>query len=1049
MKIEDVYALSPLQKGMYYHWLTSPTSYFEQISYRLKGRLDVVLLEKSYQKLVERHAVLRTFFTHKFGEEVLQVVKKEVEPVFSYKDVSSDSNFSFQEFKKEDRNKGFDLANGSQMRLHVLKVEQDIYEFVWSQHHILMDGWCISILIKEFFQIYEALKSNRTPSLAATVSYSKYIKWLEKVDESKSKEYWKNYLSNYRDKVSPPQKRIIGTDFISKETTLELTGEVRKNITNVCSNLGITENIFIQTVWGVLLAKYNRTNDVVFGSVVSGRPAEILGVENMIGLFINTIPVRVQLENKVTAKELLKQVMQESVDSTYHHYMQLGDLLEESDLRGELFNHLLAFENFPMDENMSTISKDDIVLLDSEIYEQSNYDFTLAIIPRKESIGFRFKFNGSVYDDLMIDTLKNHFKNCIKIIAENPNVIINELDYLSVDEKQKILFDFNDTVSEYSKDKTIINLFSEQVEKNPDAIALVFKEETITYKELEEKSNQLANYILSQGVSSNKAVGLYLDRSFEMIISILGVLKANCRYVPLDINLPEERIKYILQDSEVSSIITNIESFSKKGISDYQVINITECSNVSTSSIFNQSSPSEIAYMMYTSGSTGKPKGISVTHQNIVKLVFDSGAIRLEETDKVLQWSNYAFDGSTYDIFGTLLKGATLHLIETSEVSDISAISKQIRKNQITKLFLTTALFNALVDSGELENFKKIKHILFGGETASIQHVKKALEILGPNKLVHVYGPTETTVFATSYVIDSLDSIKTGVPIGKPISNTGAYILDENLKVVPLGVAGELCISGDGVSKGYLSQEKLTTEKFIKNPFVEGKIIYKTGDLARWLPSGNIEFIGRRDNQVKIRGYRIELEDIESALLKEEGVLNVCVLALSDEKSTGKFLVGYIVLENNVNRSDLENNLLNQLPEYMIPKIWVELSEMPITSNGKIDKKALPLPDITAGSSHEFVAPKTETENELASMWKNILNIDKVGIYDNFFELGGHSIKATRLIAEIYKTFKIELKVLIIFETSNLEELAREIDNIIWVNSSADLTDVETEDIVI
>ena len=1049
MKIEDVYALSPLQKGMYYHWLTSPTSYFEQISYKLKGSLDVGLLEKSYQVLVERHAILRTFFTHKFGEEVLQVVKKEVEPIFSFKDVSPDSNFSFQEFKKEDRNEGFDLTNGSQMRLHVLKVEQDTYEFVWSQHHILMDGWCISILIKEFFQIYEALKNNRVPSLAPIVPYSKYIKWLENVDQSKSKEYWKNYLSNYSNKVSPPQKKVAETAFLSKEITLELNGEIRKNITSVCSNLGITENVFIQTVWGVLLAKYNRTNDVVFGSVVSGRPAEISGVESMIGLFINTIPVRVQLENKITAKELLKQVMQESVDSTYHHYMQLGDLLEESELRGELFNHLLAFENFPMDENMSTISKDDIVLLDSEIYEHTNYDFTLAIIPRKESIDFRFKYNGVVYDDLMMDTLKDHFKNCIEIVSKDPNVVIDELDYLSVDEKQKMLFELNDTISEYPKEKTIISLFSEQVEKNPNTVALFFDEQTITYKELDIKSNQLANYILSQGVSSNSAVGLYLERSFEMIISILGVLKSNCRYVPLDTNLPEERIKYILQDSKVSSIITNVESFSKKSISDYQIINITKCSSESTSSVFNKNSPSEVAYMMYTSGSTGKPKGISVTHQNIVKLVFDSGVIGVEETDKVLQWSNYAFDGSTYDIFGTLLKGATLHLIDASEVSDISTICKQIRENEITKLFLTTALFNALVDSGELESLKSIKHILFGGETASIQHVQRALEILGPNKLVHVYGPTETTVFATSYVINSVNSIDTSVPIGKPISNTKAYILDENLKVVPMGIAGELCISGDGVSKGYLSQEKLTTEKFVKNPFVEGKTLYKTGDLARWLPSGDIEFIGRSDNQVKVRGYRIELEDIESALLKEEGVLNVCVLALSDEKSTGKYLVGYIVLENNVNRADLENNLLNQLPKYMIPQVWVELSEMPITSNGKIDKKALPLPDITAGSSQEFVAPKTETENQLAAMWKNILNIDKVGIYDNFFELGGHSIKATRLIAEIYKTFKIELKVLVIFETSNLEELAREIDNITWVNSSTELTDVETDDVVI
>lgn len=1042
--MEDVYPLSPLQKGMYYHWLASPTSYFEQVSYRLKGCLNIALLEKSYEVLVDRHAALRTFFTHKFGEDVLQVVKKAGESIFSYEDVSLDPDFSFQEFKEKDRNKGFDLSKGSQMRISVLKVGHETYELVWSQHHILMDGWCISILIRDFFQIYNDLKINRKPLLDPVIPYSKYIQWLEKVDVSKSKEYWKNYLLNYETKSSPPKKTLASKGFVSKETALKIEKSARNNIEQVCANLGITENIFIQTIWGILLGKYNGTNDVVFGSVVSGRPAEIIGVEKIIGLFINTIPVRIQSQKNMTARELFKQVMQQSINSTYHHYIQLNDVLEESDLGRDLFDHILVFENFPIDDNLIVASDEELTVLESEIYEHNNYDFTVAVVPGKESLDIRFNYNGQIFDALVVERLKAHFENCINTIAKDPDSIIDTLDYVSKEEKQQIIIDFNSDKLVYDKANNLITLLEEYTKKTPNEIAVIYEDKSITYKTLAEKSNQFAHYLKSNyEIGLGDTVVVKLEKTEWTIIALLGILKSGGVYVPVDINYPEERIQFIVEDCN-SKVVIDEEKISlfKNKTEIWPIHNYFEIRLLQ----------SDLAYIIYTSGTTGKPKGVMVEHKNIVSFIESCKKEFSIEKLKLPLLSSNAFDISLFELFYPLATGGTVTILSSNNIKDINYLAQCMKKvNGFHAVpALMAQILNYIKNTNTQHQFQGISNLFTGGDAVSTSILKEMREVF-PNATIHeLYGPTEATIFVTAHHYDSTskESEYNGALIGSPNPNSSIYILDEHNQACGLGIAGEICVGGDGVTRGYINQPQLTEEKFIENPFDLTGRIYKTGDLGCWLANGSIEFLGRKDQQVKIRGYRIEPGEIENTISHYSEDIKQVVVEVK-ENNQEKVLVAYLVSNIHVDKLELRNFLQSRLPDYMVPGFYVVLENLPLTPNGKIDRKALPGISGEDLIKREYVAPRNETEEKLAEIWQEVLGIEKIGITDNFFELGGHSLKATRLIAEIYKHFRVELNISLLFEAPILGELANQIDNIIWVNTAVDVKGVETDDIVI
>ncbi|MDP4147631.1 MAG: non-ribosomal peptide synthetase, partial [Bacillota bacterium] len=613
-----------------------------------------------------------------------------------------------------------------------------------------------------------------------------------------------------------------------------------------------------------------------------------------------------------------------------------------------------------------------------------------------DEIMLKLNYNGSIYDEQYIKMISKHIENLLKEVTENPEKKISEMDMLSEEEKKKILVEFNNTKADYPKDKTIYELFEEQVEKSPENIALVYEDKKLSYRELNNKANQLARVLREKGVGPDKIVGIMVERSLEMIVGIVSILKAGGAYLPIDPEYPKERIEYMLEDSKADILLTQTQLVGKIMFSgsiieiDKEDVYVGDSSNLDK---INE--PSDLAYVIYTSGTTGKPKGVMIEHFSAIRVVKETNYIDILENDTILQLSNYAFDGSIFDIFGAILNGAELVVISKENTTNMIELMKIIKNKGISVLFITTALFNVLSDT-KPEVFKNLRKILFGGQMVSCKHVRKVMKSLEEDKLIHVYGPTESTVYATYYCISKAKN--TVISIGKPISNTRVYIVDKNNKLQPTGIPGELCISGDGLARGYLNRPELNEEKFIANPYEPGERMYKTGDWARWLPDGNIEFIGRIDNQVKIRGFRIELGEIEIQLLKHEEIKEAVVIDRED-KEGNKYLCAYVVSNKEITVTELRNHLSKELPDYMVPAHFMELQNMPLTPNGKIDRKALPEPGGDINTGVEYIAPRNEIEEKIAKVWSEVLGVETIGIDDNFFALGGHSLKAIQVVS--------------------------------------------------
>ena len=1017
--VEDVYKLSPLQEGIYYHWLSDPksTMYFEQTSYVIKGNdIDIKIIKKSYDLLTLRHGILRTSFSTDYGGEALQIVRNEVESTFVYESIASGLSKDEQKdylvsYKEADRKKGFDLSTGSQMRLIILDLENGQYQFIWSHHHILTDGWCMSILINDFYKLMFSVQYCSDPDLEPVIPYSNYIKWLSNIDKQSSLNYWKEYLNSYESVLEIPFGLLKENDVYSYKEGKEylyIENTLWNSINRLCIQMNITQNTFIQGVWGYLLSQYNNINDVVFGSVVSGRPSDLEGVENIIGLFINTIPVRVQYSEKDSAKKLLKMIQKNAISSMPHHYITLSELQSLSEPGAYLLNHVMTFENYNIQESsiIDSTESSNFSVMSRELFEQTNYDFALQITPTAHDLRISFTYNSISYSEQGISKLKKHLFNVINAFVTNPNQALGKLNYLTTEEQTDLLNNFNVANIIDLSEKTIMDLFEGQVVKTPDKVAVVFEGEQFTYRELNEKSNQLAHYLQKQGVKPESLVGICVERSLDMIVGLLGILKAGGAYVPIDPSYPQERMSYMLEDAGCDIVLAQERLELPK--TDSRVICLdTDWEKIEKEFHGNVKSGAKsdnLAYVIYTSGSTGKPKGILTNHYSIYRIAKSPRYIEISENDNILQLSNFAFDGSVFDIYAALLNGAKLVLLKKDVVVDIEQLVNTIVSQEISIFFVTTALFNTIVDYN-VGSLKNIRKILFGGEQVSYRHVNDAYKMLGSGKIIHVYGPTESTVFASYYEI--LKTYSTTIPIGKPIANTHIYILDKTQRLVPIGIVGELCISGASLARGYLNRPKLTAEKFIKNPFNDdpNSRLYRTGDLARYLPDGNIEFIGRKDNQVKLRGYRIELGEVEHAL---QGYAQVssCVVDIRESSSGDKSLVAYFTGEDGVTVQELRGHLSSLLPSYMVPDYFVKLENLPLTSNGKLDRKSLPDPEgLGIGTGIEYVAPRNEIEESLVEIWSDVLGVPEgeISTTANFFELGGHSLKVLKLSSRLYK----------------------------------------------
>jgi bacitracin synthase 3 len=1045
--VEDVYELSPLQEGIYYHWLFQETNalYFEQTSYRINAKgLEIDKLKKAYDFLLQRHGVLRTSFTNDYARKSLQIVRKHVDSNFTFEQIEDrrDKEGYVKHFKQLDIEKGFDLASPSQMRMHVIQLSDQEYEFIWSHHHILMDGWCMSVLINDFNELLSNEIKGLTNNLPPAIPYAKYINWLNSINKQNSLDYWKDYLAGY-DRVAQIPFREKNTDETYAEANeyLAVKGDLFQRIDALCSTVGVTNNSFVQAVWGYLLSRYNNTNDVVFGAVVSGRPAELNGVEEMIGLFINTIPVRVNYDKNATPVDCIKKVQAQSIKSTPHHYLNLSEVQAQSDVGTGLINHIMVFENYAVKEmeNEGVLNtqeeEDGIFLVAEDGVERNNFNFNFRVIPSDQGLTIHIKYNGVLYDGDAIKGLLSHLNCVINNFVDHPNEALSSFNYLSATEKATLLDTFNSTVANYPANKTVVDLFEEQVEQTPNSIAVVFDKVELTYAKLNEKANQLGHYLQSNyNIKPDDLVGFKLPRNESVLVAILGILKSGGAYVPIDSDYPAERVKYIEKDANCKVCIdqNELDKF------------YSEQANYSTTKVESETKPNNLAYVVYTSGSTGKAKGVMIEHRALINYNnWFSTTYNMSDSDSSLLISSPAFDGVVTCVFGCLLNGGAIHVLRKfGEVSPVE-INAYVKAKEITFVKASPSHFNLLIDpeaGGEdLLTSPSLRLLMTGGDTVDFNYAErivKETDIV----LINHYGPTETTVGSIAHTVtkENLEEFEKHLSIGSPIDNTEIYILSEEEKLQPVGIIGEIAIAGDGLARGYLNQEELTKQNFVPHPFKKDERIYKTGDLARWLPNGTIEFLGRMDDQVQVRGYRIELGEIEQTLSKNEEIEEVAVLVIENKEKSrleGKNeIVAYITADKTQNVTDLRTYLKSYLPDYMLPAYFVQIEEMPLTPNGKIDKKRLPNPNgLGLVSGVEYIAPRTELEEKILAIWEMVLGRKKIGVRDDFFEVGGHSLSAMGLVVEYKASFNIGLTLQDVYDRPQIEAHAELIEIKNWI----------------
>ncbi|MCP5107614.1 MAG: amino acid adenylation domain-containing protein, partial [bacterium] len=1037
--IEKIYSLSPMQEGMLYHALLDNQSqaYFEQSVFTINGPMDRGLLEKSFTRLIGRHPVLRTVFVHEKLKKPMQVVLKNVTPEPGFADIShlpaGEKENRLEAFKKEDREKGFDLVKGPPIRMLLIKTGERAYRLLLSFHHIIMDGWCLGIIFKDLIQIYHSLSQGKPVHLEPVTPYADYIKWLKQQDSEKGLSYWRKYLAGYEQQTSLPKARE-SHDYQPEEYGITLDGSLTGKITEIAEQHRLTVNTFFQALWGVLLQAYNNTGDVVFGAVVSGRPPEIKGIGHMVGLFINTVPVRVKTTGTATFSQLTRQMQEHSLLSKAYEYLPLAETQVNTAPGTHLIDHIMIFQNYPVQREiglLSTLGEIGIEIRDIQFREQTNYDLNITIGPDTtgDTLTVRFEFNSLVYTRDFISGIAITFKEMVKQVVENFDTAVREIEIISDEEKKQVLFDFNNTSREFPKDKTMNQLFTAQAERTPEKIAVVGplagggNIQFISFKELNRKSNQLAQLLMRKNLCPDSIVGIMVRRSIDMFIGILGILKAGGAYLPIDPGYPGERIRYMLKDSAAKMMVS-----SRYLAAEVENIFLEELSSSSQTPDLLPSQPqntSNLAYIIYTSGTTGVPKGVAVEHRNVAANLFAFyREFEITQSDTVIQLNSFAFDAFIEEVFPVLLRGGKIAVPPATQMPDIRFLCNFITMHHVTIIDSTPLLLNELNHCTRLES---VRIIISGGDILKKEYIN---HFLTSGKVYNTYGPTEATVCATYYRLPGEVGVTSNIPIGSPIANYKIYILAKNGALQPIGVPGELCIEGAGVTRGYLNSPQLTAEKFTTNPVTGQGVIYRSGDLARWLAGGNIEFLGRIDSQVKIRGYRIETGEIQSLLAKHEDINDAVVTAGADSRGE-KYLCAYIVPHSphSPHSPKLREYLSRSLPEYMVPSFFIEIEKIPLTSNGKLDKKALPGPGVPAGDS--YVPPTDETQELLVGIWSEILGIEKnrIGIDTGFLDLGGHSLKAILLVSRIHKETDVKLPLAEIFAMSTIRRMAETIKN--------------------
>ncbi|NET13338.1 MAG: amino acid adenylation domain-containing protein, partial [Okeania sp. SIO1H6] len=1097
---EDVFVfpVSFGQKRLWFLQQLQPENYAYNESgvFNCRGKLNIIALEQSLNEIIRRHEVLRTYFAMETGEPV-QVILPSLTlklPVADLRSISeNEREVKVKQLIEKETLQPFDLTQAPLIRLSLLQLTENEYVLIFVVHHIINDAWSSGLFFREIEALYEAFSNNQpSPLPELSIQYADFTihqnKWLQGEELEKLLNYWQQQLKNLSvlelptDRIRPTTETYRGAT-----QTLLLPKELCNAIKNLSRQQGVTLFMTLLAAFKILLYRYTQQKDIGVGTPIAGR--NLAQTENLIGFFVNNLVLRTNLEGNPSFLELLSQVRQVALGAYAHQDMPFEKLVEvlkpERDLgRSPLFQAMLVLLNTPLTKiNLSgvtleprpiekKISKLDLTLFMDEISPEGFCSLernTGLLNPNKWGMIAAFEYNTDLFDAETVQRMTQNFQTLLAGIVANPDCPISELPLLTEAEHHQLLVEWNDTAVEYPADKCIHQLFEEQVEKTPDAVAVVFEGEQLTYQQLNAKANQLAHYLQSLGVKPETLVGICVERSLEMVVGLLGILKAGGSYVPLDPSYPRERLAYMLEDAAVSVLLTGESILEILPENSARVVcldsNWDAIATYSLENIDSGVTPDNLAYVIYTSGSTGKPKGVQICHKSVVNfLVSMNSYLGLTPEDTLSAITTICFDIAALELYLPLTVGAKLAVVSRQIATDGNQLLNYLQKSDTTVMQGTPATWKMLLTSGLLEQNLGIK-ILCGGEALSIQ-LASQLKNSG-TELWNLYGPTEATIWSTIYFVGDesklAESGKVTTPIGVPIANTKIYILDRFGQPVPMGVPGELHIGGAGLARGYLNRPELTAEKFIiwkesgvrsqesefrREEFVgangnllhtttltplqklEEKRLYKTGDLARYLPDGNIEYLGRIDNQVKLRGFRIELGEIESALSTHPQVQQNVVICREDTPGNQR-LVAYIVSsEKSLNSKDLRPYLQSKLPEYMVPSVFVLLETIPLTPNGKIDRKVLPAPDIDLTNTDEYIPPQTPTQEILAKIFAEILEVTKIGIHDNFFNLGGHSLLATQVISRIRQSLAIEIPLKTLFESPTVEQLDKSIEQL-------------------
>lgn len=1037
--VEDIYPLAPMQQGLLLHTLLNPGAgmYMMQDRYRFASPIDVSAFEKAWQRVVERYEVLRTGFVWRTEEMQLQVVYRQAPSPVEYIDWrgidEDEADRRLSVLLRQELDDGFDLERPPLLKVRLIQLAENLFYVVQSFHHILMDAWCRSLLLSDFFYYYDAYRLGTSHELTQPRQYRDFIAWLQQQDANVLRNYWQHELEGF-DEVTPiPYLKQHGSlDNVATvaDAFSSLSHDESAGLQSVARQHQLTVNTIVQGAWALLLGRLSQVDDILFGVTVAGRPLELEGIQETMGLFINTIPLRVSAPAPQTSVlDWLHALLAKNLEMRQYEHLPLVEIqsLGEQSQGRSLFDSLFVFENAPIDDRlMETIHDLHVSIKGNRTH--TNYPLTVVVVPG-EQLMLQLSYDARKFDDSEVEKLLSGFRQILLQIIDRPEAPYHELEVLPADEMETQRTRCSGQSVAYPFERGYIELFRDQVRQHSRQVAVRHQGDTLTYDQLEDTSNHIAQALRQAGVKKDNVVALHAERGLALPSMILGTFKTGGAYLALDTRLPDQRIADMLASSHASILVTTAEQTPR-----LEAV-LASMSNPPRMLVFEDLdtveglegdvavtvNPDQAAYIIYTSGSTGEPKGVVVSHRGMLNNQLSKVPyLDLSASDVIAQTAALSFDISVWQTLAGLLCGARIEIVPDEIARDPSALLPYVRDNGVTVLQSVPAVIQGILNTAPVD-LPALRWLMPTGEASTSELVRQWFERYPAIPLVNAYGPAECADDVSLHLLRSDDDEHAAVvPIGKPTDNTQLIVLDNQLNPLPTGVSGELYVAGVGVGRGYLNQPKLTAERFVPNPFadVPGERLYRTGDLARYRTNGALEYIGRTDQQVKIRGQRIELGEIASRLVEFDVIREAVVVA--QEGPGGARLVAYAVAQphESIDTAELRERLGQVLPDYMVPSVVVMLDALPLTPNGKVDRKALPEPDFA--SSSQYVPPQGETEETLAAIWSEVLDVEQVGRHDNFFELGGHSLLALRVQSKVEEYFDMRLPLRSYFEHATL-----------------------------